>query len=126
MQLNERDRMEVELRELRRLSKERRLLETPATVFSREAPKDCHGDCEHPTLIGVMGMTCCNFWQTWELYNRALRLEQLQRQVVYHGTGKRRKGDEPRQIEGAPLKEAYERDFTATGVHRRRKDHKGH
>lgn len=113
--------LEVELRELRRLAKQRRRLELPAKIFLDKAPKSCHGDCESPQSIGTMGLTCCHFYQMHEHYDQTLRQEVLQRQAVEAGRAKHRKQPQAK-IEGADLQNEYYRDFTGTAKNRKLKD----
>jgi hypothetical protein len=72
----------ADLRELKRLGARRKLLAPPATTFIERAPMDCHGDCNDPVKIGVLGRTCCHFFAQYEDYTNTLRLEILQRQLV--------------------------------------------
>jgi hypothetical protein len=74
--------LETELRELARLVKTRRRLETPAAVFIEHAPKGCHGECREPMAIGVLGLTCCNLFAAYEYHSDIMRRELLQRQLV--------------------------------------------
>jgi len=112
--------LEVELRELRRLSYLRKLLELPASIFSEQAPAGCHGECHEPARIGVLGLTCCHFYEQYRRYNETLRLETLQRQVIEGVRARHRSSREgPPKVEGAPLQEKYHREHTGTARLRR-------
>lgn len=113
--------LEVELRELRRLVKLRKLLEPTAQIFTDKAPKGCHGDCTHPVMFG-MGLTCCNLYPIYEYHDTTLRLETMQRQVIEVGRAKHRRACSNPKIEGADLQNEYYRDFTGTSVLRRQKE----
>ena len=111
--------LEAESRELNRLIALRKLLEPAAEVFTEMAPKGCHGECGDPVKIGVLGMTCCNFYAHFEHYNSTMRLELTQRNIVEATRDKHRRPTSHREIEGSMLQERYPRDFTGTYVLRK-------
>lgn len=117
------DTLDSDLAELRRLGRLRRQLELPANLYESHAPKTCRGDCESPTPIGDMGLTCCHFFIGFELYHDARRLEKSLRERVDRGRSPQRESaTDAAQRERArrlPLAQEYHRDFTGTHVMRR-------
>ena len=105
--------LEVELAELRRLSRKTRLLELPATIYSQHASSYCEGICETPTVLTGEGLSCCHFYLLHQMHRDAVRLERLQRSNVEFGRNKL-KSDAAGRIEGAGLQETYPRTHSGT------------
>lgn len=109
--------LEVDLAELRRISRLRRLLDLPSNIHQEQTPQ-CRGECESPTALGVLGLTCCHLYLARASRADLAKLEKQLRQRVKRGRNELRDLDVSRlrreQVRGTGLAQTYPREHTGT------------